>query len=1068
VRANLPQTLSLLTALLLLGPVRAQEASPAAEPPVSTVTETSPDTPGAEPTSQRTSTIDLPFDAPTQARELVIAQVLPAGASYVPGSARLDGERLQDPLRGQSGTLYWVVPAQSRGVLSYDVTHTAALGELPVPALLARFRGDRSELLAGRLDNADLRAAAPLVAGGEAAENSGAIKLPLANSVIRTRDRIAVVVELPQGERPPLTVNGKAVGSDRLGSETQDGPRGVQRLTFVGVPLQPGPNVLRVGSEEVRVTLAGGTSTVEVTPLQLGADGSTPVRLRVRTLDAFGTPSGQASVTLKTSLEPRTPDAMPGESGYQLSLRDGEGVLELQPQNAPTSLTVDVLQGEKVLPFRFEVQPDRSAVGVGVISATLGFDGNFNLKDDLTVQARAYVEAPIGAGKLYAAADKDGLPKTDNPNVRSPVFGDASTEETPLQGIDPVAAVYDHPSFRASYRRTALPVDVLPVGEQLTAFTVTTKSNPVVSGFVAAVPGDRVSGVSIVPEGTRILRLPDSALSEGSETLEVVTLERGTGKELGRVTLVRNVDYILDINTGIVTLVRALIASDIEGNDVRVLASYRLAQPLAGRRLAYGAQVKQTGRNYTVGAAVVNLDGRATFGVRASYDNGTTRAGALVAYSGGVQASADVSTKFGDDSGSLRVRYQDAGYAGLAPFGVGLTVGGNYTARINDRLGAVVDGEYRSTPTSRGGSVTARVDYRFAPFSVGSGLRYAFGDTNGLGAVISVGYHKSPLDVDVIHTQPLTGNLSTTTAVNLRYRINDKVTLGVRDDITWGKGHVAAVTLDSTLGNVNYAVGYELPTASGAGNRARFGVSTSLALSKRTTLGLRGALMYDVRLGQAEVTTGADLNYRADTFSVGTGVDLVYRNGQIGTVLRGGITGSVTPDLTLTADGLVEFGAGKNGQRFAVGYAYRQRSVSSLGYLRYVNGTLAGNRPELSSGVSAEYRQPAWAIRGGVDTRTLLNDPGSFTVQGYVGGTLYLTNRFGVGGWARMLTQPGSSMNVLGYGVEASVLAVPGTWLTAGYNIKGFEGLPSAATYTKQGLYLRLDLTLDETLGGKK
>ncbi|WP_371414727.1 hypothetical protein [Deinococcus sp. S9] len=1048
--------LAALTVLLLLGGASAQldTANPVANAPM----------------VQRSSTVSLPFDAPTQAQELVIAQALPEGATLVPGSTRLDGQPLSDPWRGPSGTLYWTFPAQGRGLLTYEVRHTAPLPALPEPALLARFPGERSEVLQGRIDVADLAAATPLnlaAVAETAAENPGAIKLPLAGSVIRIRDRITVEVEAPLGETADLTVNGVPVGRDRIGTQVQDEGRGVQRLTYVGVPLQTGPNVLRFGSDEVRVVRAGPTARVEVTPLNLTADGSTPIRLKLRTLDAYGTPAPQATLTVRTNLEPRTPDANPGEAGYQIKLEGGEGLLELQPQAAPTTLKVEVLLGEQVLTSRYEITPDRSRVGVGVVSATLGLNGG-KLADNFSVQARAYVETPVGAGKLYVAADKDGLPTTDNPGVRSPVFGDASTEQTPLQGLDPVAAVYDHPAFRATYRQTALPVSVLPVGEQLTALTVVTKSNPSVSAFVAGVPDDRVSEHQLVPDGTRILRLPNVGLVDSSETLEVVTLEARTGKELGRRTLTRNVDYIVDYPTGIVTLVRPLERVDANFNDVRVLASYRLLDGNAGRHLASGVQVRQEGQYSSLGAAVVNLDGKTTFGVRGTFDNGLTRADTRLAYSGGVQASADLSARFGDDTASLAARYQDTGYQGLAPFNVGLNVAANYTAAFGPNLRGIFDGEYHDTPTTWGGSVTARGEARLDPFSVGAGFKYAFGDTSGLGVVGSVGYHRNPLDVDVVHTQAVTGNLDTTTAILTRYRLTDKVTLGFADKITWGVGQVAALTLDTTMGNVNYAVGYELPTASGEGNRARFGVSTALPLGERTTLGLRGSALYDVGAGQAELAGGADLNYKTDTLSATAGTDLTLKGGQFGVVVRGGVTGSLTPHLTLTADGLAEFGAGKNGQRLAFGYAYRNRALSSLGYLRLVRGTLAAGTPELSSGLSAEYRQPLWAVRGGVDTRTLLNDAGSLTAQGYVGGTYYLNDRFGIGAWGRMLTQPATNTTQLGYGLEGSVRALPGTWLTAGYNFKGFEGLPSAGTYTKRGLYLRLDLTVDETLGGRK
>ena len=175
--------LAALTVLLLLGGASAQLDT--ANPGVNA------------PTVQRSSTVSLPFDAPTQAQELVLAQALPEGATLVPGSTRLDGQPLSDPRRGPSGTLYWTFPAQGRGLLTYEVRHTAPLPALPEPALLARFPGERSEVLQGRMDPADLKAAVPLDLPPAVTENAGAIKLPLAGSVIRIRDRITVEVEAP-------------------------------------------------------------------------------------------------------------------------------------------------------------------------------------------------------------------------------------------------------------------------------------------------------------------------------------------------------------------------------------------------------------------------------------------------------------------------------------------------------------------------------------------------------------------------------------------------------------------------------------------------------------------------------------------------------------------------------------------------------------------------------------------------------------------------------------------------------------------------------------------------------
>ncbi|WP_322473254.1 hypothetical protein [Deinococcus sp. AB2017081] len=392
------------------------------------------------------------------------------------------------------------------------------------------------------------------------------------------------------------------------------------------------------------------------------------------------------------------------------------------------------------------------------------------------------------------------------------------------------------------------------------------------------------------------------------------------------------------------------------------------------------------------------------------------------------------------------------------------------TTKLTPALSASAQAEYHdsgavSAARVQGGSVTARADYQVAPFSVGAGIKAAYGDQQGVAAVVGVGYHRAPVDVDVTHSQPLGGGtLDPTTTVSARYALNEQVTLGVTDQLNWRTGNTAAITLDSRVGATNYAAAYDLPGSGGQGNRARFGVTTTLPVSDQLSAGLRGSATYDLGAAQGEVGAGADLTYKAEGLTAAAGTDVTAGGKGFGVVLRGGVSGQLSDQLTLTADGLVEFGAGKNGQRAALGYAYRGAAVNSLGSVRYVNGTLAGGAPELSSTLAAEYRQANWAVRGGLDTRTLLNDPGSFTIQGNVGGTYYFTDYFGLGAWGRALVQPSTGQSQYGMGLEASVRALPGTWLTAGYNPVGFSGLGN--TYTRQGAYLRLDLTLDETLGG--
>ncbi|GHG00754.1 hypothetical protein GCM10017783_11210 [Deinococcus piscis] len=1036
------------------------------------------------PAMSRSSEVLLPFTAPVQAQRLIVSHRVPEGASYQPGSARLNGAALPDPRVGRSGLLYWEVPATADGQtyvgqLSYSLQHAAPLPELAAASLVAQYAGDRREVLEGRFDAEDFRTARTLQAEQKAAkENSGAVRLPLDGTVYRTRDKISVTVEQPQGAVSPLLVNGKAVPSDQIGTNTQDGVRGVQRLTYVGVQLQPGDNLLSVGGDQITVKLAAQTAQVKVEPLQLLADGSTPIRVQITALDEFGTPTSQPTLTLNSNLEPFLPDASPATAGYQVRLTEGVGVLEVRPQNVPTELRLDIEAGGQVRPYRFQIRPDQRRFGVGVASATLGLDPqNFNLADDLTWTARGYYEGPIGEGKLFVAADKDSLPHDLDPFERFPLAGDASVHNVPLQGIDPVAAVYDHPRFRATYQRTALPVTALPVGETLTAATLETKGNPRFSAFAAAVPTDRVQlrgEQAIVPDGLRVIRLPHSAISRGSDTLEVVVLERGTGLELRREPLVRFGDYSIDYASGVVTLNRELQPLDEGFNDVRVEASYRLERPLDQREWGYGAQVTAEGQHWVAGAAAVQLptaqgENQTTVGVRAQYDNRDDfRAEMRAAYSGGFQGSLDAAAQLREqDRAALRLRYQDTAYAGLGRFNPGFSVNGTYQTQFSPVLRGELEGDYRDDfAEAQQGYVRGVVDYRLAPFTVGGGLKYNFGDVSGLSAVARAGYTGDPITVSAEHEQAFSGDAPTVTSVQTSYRLTETVTLKAQDKYTWGEGHQALLGVDSRLGNTNFSVGYELPTAGGDGNRARFGVSTSLPLNQNTTLGLRGGTVYSVANRSFDANAGADLHYRTKQYVATLGADVGYsgQNQEWSTALRSGVSGSLSDELTLTADALAEFRTSGNGQRLSLGYGYRGSALSSLGYVRYVNGTLAGNAPALTTGLVAEYRQPNWAVRAGNDTRLLLNDGGTFSGQAFVGGNYYLNDYLGVGAWGRAFYQPAQLQSALyGYGVEANLRALPGTWVSAGYNFAGFDGLPSGYTYTKPGAYLRLDVTLDET-----
>ena len=236
-----------------------------------------------------------------------------------------------------------MIPAQQSGVLSYSVTYSAALGDLAAPALLARYGAQRSEVLRGSLDAADLSAAQPSQVSAAPSENAGSIKLPLDGQVFRIRDRITVVVEGPLDQALTPAINGQPLREDQIGSRTSDSAKRSQRLEFVGAALKPGPNIITLGGEQVTVRYASVTKRVVVTPIAVVADGNSLVRLKLEAYDAFGTLSSVPSLTVRSTLEPNTPDADPLTAGYQVQMNDGVGELVLRPQSSPATLSLAVL-----------------------------------------------------------------------------------------------------------------------------------------------------------------------------------------------------------------------------------------------------------------------------------------------------------------------------------------------------------------------------------------------------------------------------------------------------------------------------------------------------------------------------------------------------------------------------------------------------------------------------------------------------------------------------------------------------------------------------------------------------
>ncbi|MFN4252273.1 DUF11 domain-containing protein [Deinococcus sp.] len=1057
-------------------PAPTPSAAPTSTAPTSTAEPAPEAPPAALPPVTRISDIHASITSTGAGQGLIYAQRLPDGAEYLPGSARYDARPIPDPLQGPGGTLYWTLPAHP-GELRYSARHDAPLPELPEPTLVATYGQGQRETLRGRLDPGDLAAARPLDA--PAVRTDQAIQSPPDGQVYRDRDQVTVIVQGPADVPLDVTLNGVDLPGSLIGTRSFDPGTNMQRLEYVGVRLTPGRNVIEALGERTTVTLAGRTTNLRVLGEQVIADGVTPVVLRVQAVDERGVTTALPFLTVRTSLEPTTPDANPLEAGYQVRLKDGEGELTFAPQAAPVRVEVEADLGDGQ-PIRASqrLEAGRNAVATGLLSATVSGAG-------LTVTARGTLEAPLGDGHLIAAANSDGLHAAEAYAGLYAAHGDRSAASVPLSGLDPVAFRYDHPDFTVAYMQAPAPVRTLSVPGLPTALSVVTQGapgKPTVSGFVAALPVDTRTE-TVTPDGTRLLRLGGAAVP-GSETVDL--LVSGPDGDTER-RLERGLDYTLDGPAGLLTLARPLSAVTVEGG-LLVTQALRVSYRLEGsgeRQLAFGAEVRVERGALSASAAAVSLPGTGsgaglTVAARAGYDTPDLKVTSLAAVSGqDVLLSAAAQGRLpGGTRASLSVSHQDDAYAGLNATQPGTHATVSATVPLGRSLGAALAGEYHDAPTSNGarstqGQVSAALNVNLQPVTLGLGVRQQFGATTGTSLTASAGYHAAPLDVDVTHAQPVGGNASPQTTLSARYALTPQVAATLGGAVTWPggsatPGQALSLGLESRLGGTNLKVAYELPTAGGGGNRARFGADTTLPLGPNLSASLGGGLLQELpgagRPDPArEFNLNAALRYQDTRLSASAGSDFAVKNGQLRTVLRGGAALSVNDQVTLSASALSEFGPSR-GDRLTLGGALRKNQWQGLLTGSFERGSLSSTgNGTLSGSAELAYHAATWAVRGGLAARATPGDPGSLTVQPSLSGSYHLSDRFALGAALHTQVQPLTGVVRTATGVEGSYRALPGTWLTLGYNLTGFDSISTQPT--RRGAYLRLDLSADERLG---
>jgi hypothetical protein len=1018
--------------------------------------------PVLEPYRLSTVTLDFSVENIAQYDRLLLTHLPPEGATYEPGSARLDGRPLPDPRIDDQGRLFFELPGARvaleerhppvrlvadrpgskgfSGQLTYQLRHREALGPLAQPTLTLQV-GDREVYLQGQQRFANLEKARPIISQ----QRDGFIQEPLPGTLFRA-DKARVVLQTPYGLETRLTLNGDPIDAKLLGQATYDSGKGLQRLEYYGLPLQPGRNLIEVqtalGSDRVEVFLAGSPVRLEVRPVRLLADGRTPLELEVRAVDGLGLASGFGPLTVETSGEPLEPDAFPLLSGYQVLLQDGGARLRFKPTAAPTPLRLRLAFGEIKEQAEFFV--------LGRQTQLWQFQGSVGLRLGESLQVfglgRGYLESPLAGGTLRAALDGSlrfnqgqpqvgsGLRELPDPTGRFPLTGSGREATLPLRSDDPLALRYDQEGFSIGYFADQLGVFGLSGLPQGTALRLETRDDGgsvplTLQGFAGWLPASSKTEV-IVPDGTRFYKLAGPA-EPGSE--QVLLLVGASQTRLERLK-----DYVLDAASGTLTLSKPLWPSAPDFQPVRLEVTYA---PLGGtRELGYGAGARFKLGHFSLGAGVAYLPGSGwRYGAEALYQQPGFGLRLTYSRSSAERLGLELSGKSGPLESSANLSYEGKlqGQGQVA-----------YSLSEADRVSL----EHQTGEANRTGLLYTR---RLSPaFSLGGGLGYTW-ETASLAALGRLGLASSALNSELTHAQPF--SLSQSAFTRLRATLAFDANLSAEADLTqtWGLGFSGSLGLKQKLGGANLALSYQLPGAAGEGNRARFGLEAPLPLDERWSLNASAGLEQSFATGSSQAAFGLALRYQTEAFSATLGAETALGS-QPKLVLRAGATGQLDEQQTLSLDANYQVAPTLEG-RFTLAYALRGREVSLLTYHRLQSGPEA----TLEGALATSYHPGlAFQLRPSLAYRLKLSDPAGHTYQLGLGANYYFTDWLGLGAAAYHQLQPGTQTSATAFSLEASLRVVEGLWLNLGYTFGGFVGLTPD---TAPGLYLRLDI-----LGGSR
>ncbi|WP_240730930.1 SdrD B-like domain-containing protein [Deinococcus sp. S9] len=862
-------------------------------------------------------------------------------------------------------------------------------------------------------------------AGLQTASSQDFIRFPLPNTVVRGSSQTRVVLEGPSGVPARLRVNGREVPASLLGEQGPGETPGSVRLTYIGVPLQSGQNLLEAQfgdrQEQLPITLAGTPQRLVFRPISVVADGHTPLEVEIAALDAQGQASGQGFVTVQTDLEPTLPDAAPLESGYQLALRDGVARLVLAPLPVGREWTLKAALGNLTAETRLYATTGGQtlALGQGSVGVTFGQDG-------LAVHglARGYLEAPLAGGHVRAALDTQGFPAEEDFRL-FPVTGSSTEAQLPLRSEDGFAVRYDRADLSAGYSTAPLGLpglENLPVG---TALQVERRGPLQIRAFAGRIA--TTTQAEVFQANGSFYRL-QFAPRLGSERVVV----QSAGSER---VLVPGQDYVLDAS-GLLILAAPLSPYDTHFLPVRLSVTY---SPATAQRtlLAAGVGAQYRTGPWTLQFSVAQLQ-ELYYGLGLTYTTPELQGrlnyrkdplnpqGRLTVEARGQRGpwSVQASISSAPDEGTL------GNASAVYRFGV-------RQALLRQRF------EPNVVRTE------AALEQRFGAFSLGLGFDYDW--TSGSVGVLALGrYATGPLQAELSHAQPLTSGVrAPETRLVASYQLSSTLSAQAQLQQQWGVGLSGEVGLQQRLGSSNFKVSYQLPGASGEASRARIGVEVPLPINSQWSATFGAALEREMGSGTFGANLSGGVRYQTSALVATLRSDYTLAAGTQQLTVRGGATGSLGEGQTLAADASVQLLPTVESS-FGVSYALRRGTFSLLTTHRLQRGTTSALEGLVQANVQTS---PTFELQPSLAYRIPFTDAVP-SVQLGLSATTLLTKSFGLSARGYLLWQPTLNTWTAAAGLDGRYRLAEPVWVVAGYTWSNVTGLTPEA---RPGFHIRLD-----------